>query len=324
MNEKNNIILSGQGLKKYFEVSAPFRLFRKEYLKAVDGVNIEIYGKETLGLAGESGCGKSTLGRVLIRLIAPTEGKIFFKNKDITETPEKKLREYRKYMQIILQNPYASLNPRKKIFKSVSEGLEIHHLYRKEEIKDVIMSTFERVGLKKEHLLRYPHELSGGERQRVCIARAIVLKPSLIVADEAVSALDVTIQSQIIDLLIKLQEDFSLSYLFITHDLRILKRIAHRIAIMYLGRIVELAPAEELFKNPLHPYTEILLNSIPALHPRRSGEKIKISGEVPSATRIPSGCRFQTRCPYAFDKCRIEEPELKEVLSHHWVACFLR
>lgn len=319
-----NVLLRADGLKKYFEVSNPFVIGKRKLLRAIDGVDIEIFEKETLGLAGESGCGKSTLGRVLLRLIPPTEGRIFFYNNDITEMPERRLRELRKHLQIILQNPFASLNPRLKVFKSAGEGLEVHKLCPRKEIREILTDIFVRVGLKKEHLDKYPHELSGGERQRVCIARALVLKPKVIVADEPVSALDVTIQSQIIDLLLGLQDEFSLSYLFITHDLRILRRIAHRTAVMYLGRIVELGRTEEIFKNPLHPYTEILLNSIPRAHPQEKRRNVQIIGEVPSATEIPSGCRFRTRCPYVFKRCNEEIPELKEITTHHWAACFLR
>lgn len=324
MSEEKKVLLRGQGLKKYFEVSSPYGIGRKKLMKAVDGVDIEIYERETLGLAGESGCGKSTLARVLLRLIQPTDGKIFFLDDEITEMPEKKMRAYRKHLQIILQNPFASLNPRLKVFKSAGEGLEVHKLCSKKEIKRILSDIFVRVGLKKEYLYKYPHELSGGERQRVCIARALVLKPRVIVADEPVSALDVTIQSQIIDLLLGLQDDFSLSYLFITHDLRILRRIAHRTAVMYLGKIMEFGNTEEIFKNPLHPYTEILLNSIPPSHPLEKRKNVQFTGEVPSATNIPSGCRFRTRCPYAFEKCSTEIPELREITTHHWAACFLR
>jgi oligopeptide/dipeptide ABC transporter ATP-binding protein len=324
MLKENMVLLKGQGLKQYFEVNSPFGIGKRKLLRAIDGVDIEIFDRETLGLAGESGCGKSTLGRVLLRLIQPTEGRIFFLDNDITEMPEKKLRDLRRYLQIILQNPFASLNPRLRVSRSAGEGLEVHKICSKSEIKEILIEMFIRVGLKKEYLDKYPHELSGGERQRVCIARALVLKPKVIVADEPVSALDVTIQSQIIDLLLGLQDEFALSYLFITHDLRILRRIAHRTAIMYLGKIVEFGTTEEIFKNPLHPYTEILLNSIPPAHPQEKRRQIKITGEVPSATDIPSGCRFRTRCPYAFKRCSEEMPELKEVTTHHWAACFLR
>lgn len=320
----SQVLLSCNGLRKYFEVSGPFDIWKKKIMRAVDGIDIKIFEKETLGLAGESGCGKSTLGRVVLRLIPPTEGRIFFLDNEITEIPEKKLRGYRKHLQIILQNPFASLNPRLKVFKSAGEGLEVHKICARKEIKEILRDMFVRVGLKKEHLDKYPHELSGGERQRVCIARVLVLKPRVVVADEPVSALDVTIQSQIIDLLLGLQDDFSLSYLFITHDLRILRRIAHRTAVMYLGRIMELGNTEEIFKNPLHPYTEILLNSIPPAHPQEKRRNVQITGEVPSATDIPSGCRFRTRCLYAFKRCSEEIPELKEITTHHWAACFLR
>lgn len=317
------VLLKGVGLKKYFDLREPFGI-RRRVIKAVDGLDIEINEKETLGLAGESGCGKSTLGRVLLRLIKPTAGRVFFLDQDITEVSEREIRKLRKDMQIVLQNPYASLNPRLRILKSVGEGLEVNGGYTKREIREIVAQLFVKVGLKREYLEKYPHELSGGERQRVCIARALVLKPRIIVADEPVSALDVTIQSQILDLFLRLQEEMFLSYLFITHDLRVLRHIAHRSAIMYLGKIVELGETEEIFNNPLHPYTEILLNSIPPEHPAKRRKVQLIPAEIPSATDLPSGCRFRTRCPYAFNRCKDEVPELKEVIKNHWVACFLR
>ncbi|HEY4715773.1 MAG TPA: ABC transporter ATP-binding protein [bacterium] len=319
----NNPLINATGLKRYFDISGPFTFLKKRIVKAVDGVDIKIYNGEAFGLVGESGSGKSTLGRLLLRLIPASQGKIVFLNKDITDLPERRLKELRKQMQIILQNPYASLNPRMRVGKSAAEGLDAHRIGSKRERLDSVIKMFETVGLKREYIQKFPHELSGGERQRVCIARALILNPRFVVADEPVSALDVTIQAQILSLLTQLQKQFSLSILLITHDLRIVRHIAKTTAVMYLGKIVELADTEELFKNPIHPYSKLLLASIPPAHPKDRKNRTH-DPENYNAIMFPqNGCRFINRCESAKTECSEEKEILREISKNHWVACSL-
>ena len=316
-------------LKKYFPVQQSFleRLLsrRIDYIKAVDGVSFEIEKGEVFSIAGDSGCGKTTTGRLVARLIEPTEGRIYFGEREITSLRGEDLRRLRRHIQIIFQNPYASLNPRMKIGDNVGHPLEIHGLAYGEEKKRLVMEMLERVGLQpaSKFYNAYPHELSGGQRQRVAVARAMILKPDFIVADEPISMIDVSLRARILELMIQLKEELNLTYLFITHDLAVAKYISDRIAIMYLGKIVEMGGKEAIFSNPKHPYTEALLSAIPIPDPRVKRKRVKLKGEVPSPINPPPGCIFHTRCPLATDICRREEPELIEIEDGHFVACHL-
>ncbi len=310
-------------LKKYFPVPRGIWFRDRGEVRAVDGVSFEIRRGETLGLVGESGCGKSTTARVILRLLEPTAGEVYFRNMPVFQAKKEEMRQLRRRMQIVFQDPYSSLNPRMAVEEIVGEGLTIHRLARGKEKKERVAELLEMVGLGREHLGRYPHEFSGGQRQRIGIARALAVGPELLIADEPVSALDVSIQAQVINLLESLQKKLGLTYLFIAHDLRVVKHMSDRVAVMYLGQIVELADSDELYRNPLHPYTEALLSAIPVTDPRTQKTRIALEGDPPSPIQIPSGCRFHPRCPKRFDQCDREEPVLREVSSGHWVSCHL-
>jgi oligopeptide/dipeptide ABC transporter ATP-binding protein len=311
-------LLEIRDLKKYYPVRAG--LFRRttQNVKAVDGVSLAIEKGETLGLVGESGCGKTTLGRAVVQLIEPTSGEIAFAGQELTTLPAPALREVRREMQIIFQDPYASLNPRMRIGEIIGEGLRIHNLARGDERRSRVKDLLTRVGLRAEYYGRYPHEFSGGQRQRIGVARALAVNPKFIVADEAVSALDVSIQVQILNMLLDLQREFGLTYLFISHDLRVVEHVSDRVAVMYLGKVVEIAPAAKIYKEARHPYTRALLSAVP--DPTRKGGRTVLQGDVPSPIDPPTGCRFHPRCPFAEKRCSIEEPALA-FDSAHGVAC---
>jgi oligopeptide transport system ATP-binding protein len=320
----DNILLRVNNLKNYFPVKAG--LFRKtvDYVKAVDDISFYINEGETLGLVGESGCGKSTTGAAILRLEEPTEGEVYFEGKDILLLNKKELREMRKEIQLIFQDPYSSLNPRMTVADIIGEPLDIHHLVRsRKERNEKIKQLLGSVGLTSAHMNRYPHEFSGGQRQRIGIARSLAVNPKLIIADEPVSALDASIQAQIINLFQDLQREFGLTYLFISHDLCVVKHISDRVAVMYLGKIVEMTKKENLYNNPLHPYTKALLSAIPIPDPSHKRHRIILEGDVPSSRNLPSGCRFHPRCPMVMDICSNMEPEFKDYGSSHYVACWL-
>jgi len=317
-------LLEVEGLKKHFPIHKGFFSRVSGQVYAVDGVSFSIARGETLGLVGESGCGKSTVGRTLLRLMEPTGGSIKVAGRDITQLSPQELLPYRRRMQMIYQDPYASLNPRMSAGEIVGEPMVVHEIGAPKEHKERVAALFERVGLRPEAVNSYPHEFSGGQRQRIGIARALALNPELIVGDEPVSALDVSIQAQIINLLMDLQDEFKLSYLFVAHDLAVVEHISHRVAVMYLGRIVEMADKRDLFETPLHPYSEALLSAVPIPKSSARGRKrVILTGDVPSPINPPPGCHFHTRCPYAMARCRIEAPALREVTPGHLAACHL-
>ena len=324
-NSQRPVLLEVRELKKYFPIQRGLLRRVVGHVKAVDGVSFAIGEGETLGLVGESGSGKTTTGRLILRAGQPTSGQVLFRHNgemvDLTNLSRRALKPYRKELQVIFQDPYSSLDPRMTVFDIVSEPLVVHRAARGGELKTQVRELLHRVGLRAQHMNRYPHAFSGGQRQRIGIARALALRPRLIVCDEPVSALDVSIQAQVLNLLKDLQKEFRLAYLFIAHDLSVVEHISDRVAVMYLGKIVELAPAEQLYRDPRHPYTEALLSAIPKSSPRQQKQRIVLPGDVPNPANPPPGCAFHTRCRYAQDICKVETPPLREVAGGHVAAC---
>lgn len=325
MKNSNDILIEVSNLKKYFPVKNTFMKSEKKFVKAVDSVSFEIKKGETFGLVGESGCGKSTLGRTITRLYDVTDGDIFFEGTNIAKLNKREMKEYYSKMQIIFQDPYSSLNPYMNVEELINEPLELHTALTKKERIEKTEYLLETVGLKKSDMEKFPHEFSGGQCQRIGIARAISTDPSFILCDEPISALDVSIQAQVVNMLEDLQAEMGLTYLFVAHDLSMVRHISDRIGVMYLGNIVEIGKSNDLYKNPLHPYTKALLSSIPIADPKRAKEAVRkvIEGDIPSPMDIPSGCRFHTRCPYAKPICKEISPEIKFVEDGHSVACHL-
>ena len=320
--QEQSDILVVDKLVKYFPVRTGLLQRVSAWVQAVDKVSFAVKKGETLGMVGESGCGKTTVGRTLLRLVEPTSGNVSFEGRDILKMGPNELKPLRRDMQIIFQDPYASLNPRMPIGESVMEGLQIHKIGHPKERMEIAVNMLKKVGLEDYHARRYPHEFSGGQRQRIGIARALALNPKFIVCDEPVSALDVSIQSQVLNILKDLQSEFGLTYLFIAHNLSVVEHISDRVAVMYLGKMVELTDRDSLYRDPLHPYTKALLSAIPVPLPNVERERTILKGDVPSPLNPPKGCRFHTRCPIAVDKCSQEEPEFKEIKPGHWVACW--
>lgn len=323
MSEIENKLIEVSNLKKYFPVKGAFGVNKNKYVKAVDDVSFYIKKGETFGLVGESGCGKSTLGRTITRLYDVTDGKVIFDGKDIARLSKKELKPYHKRMQVIFQDPYSSLNPYMNVSEIIDEPMAIHSNLSKSERMDKIEELLKKVGMKKSDMEKFPHEFSGGQRQRIGIARALSIEPEFVLCDEPISALDVSIQAQVVNMLEDFQRDMGLTYLFVAHDLSMVKHISNRIGVMYLGKIIEISESRELYKNPLHPYTKALLSSIPVPDPKKASAAMQkvIEGELPSPMDIPTGCRFRTRCPYATPICSEKEPEMKEVDKGHMVAC---
>ncbi len=312
-----------KNLVKYFPVRAGLMQRVVNWVKAVDNVSFNVKKGETLGMVGESGCGKTTIGRSMLRLIEPTSGSVRYEDKDVLKLRGNDLKDVRRHMQIIFQDPYASLDPRVPIGESVMEGLHIHNIGTRQERYDLMIDTLKKVGLEDYHARRYPHEFSGGQRQRIGIARALALRPNFIVCDEPVSALDVSIQSQVLNILKDLQKEFGLTYLFIAHNLSVVEHISDRVAVMYLGKMVELTTREDLFNEPLHPYTKALMTAIPIPDPKLKRNREILKGDVPSPLNPPTGCRFHPRCPIADKICSEQEPEFREAKPEHWVACWM-
>lgn len=321
----SNKLIEVNNLKKYFPVKESSFFRKTKYLKAVDDISFYIKEGETFGLVGESGCGKSTTGRSIIRLFDVTEGEILYKGKDIAKLKEKELKPYRRKMQVIFQDPYASLNPTLTVEDLISEPLDVYNVGNKKEKKERVFTLLKKVGLDKEHMDRYPHEFSGGQRQRIGIARALSINPEFILCDEPISALDVSIQAQVVNMLEDLQEEMGLTYLFIAHDLSMVRHISHRIGVMYLGKLIEIGSSNDIYEEPAHPYTQALLSSVLEPDPKMAIKKpIKtLTGDVPSPLNPPQGCKFVTRCKYAMEKCHKIEPILQEISSEHTVACHL-
>ena len=326
MAEHNNgrPLLKIENLKMHFPIRKGFLRRQVGAVKAVDDVSFDIHPGETLGLVGESGCGKTTIGRCIVRAYQPTDGQILYENGgavDLAHLGETELKPYRQKIRMIFQDPYASLNPRMTVFDIVADPLRIHQLASGSELEDRVVEILRQVGMRPEHMRRYPHAFSGGQRQRIGIARALALDPELVVADEAVSALDVSVRAQILNLMLRLQREYKLTYLFISHDLSVVEYVADRVAVMYVGKMVEMAPTNELYNNPKHPYTEALLSAIPVPDPRRRAKRIVLQGDVADPANPPSGCYFHPRCPYAQERCKVETPALRKVGENHVAAC---
>ena len=319
----NDLILQAKNIKKYFPIKGGVLRQTVGHVKAVDDVSLDVRRGETLGIVGESGSGKSTLGRVILRLTNATEGQILFNNQDITNLGNRTLRPIRKDMQIVFQDPFASLNSKMSVLELIEEPLIVQTQMKRSERIEKAISLLEKVGLRPDDRFKYPHEFSGGQRQRISIARALALNPKFVICDEPVSALDVSIQAQVLNLMADLQDEFNLTYLFIAHDLSVVKHISDRVAVMYLGRIAELAPKKNLYTTPLHPYTQALLSAVPSTDVHNRKQKIILKGDLPSPANPPSGCAFRTRCPKAHEQCSIVRPELQEVSEGHFVACHL-
>lgn len=323
---EEDILLQVKNVKKHFPIKGGILKRTIGHLKAVDGISFDIYEGETLGVVGESGSGKSTLGRVILRLLEPTDGQVIFDGTDISNYSNRQVRPFRKDMQIIFQDPFASLNSKMSVEELIEEPLIIQQKMPKEERRKRVIEMLGHVGLRASDRMKYPHEFSGGQRQRISIARALIMNPRLVVCDEPVSALDVSIQSQVLNLMKDLQDEFNLTYFFIAHDLSVIKHISDRVAVMYLGRFVELTTKNRIYENPLHPYTQSLLSAIPVIDPKFSGkrrEKIILKGDLPNPANPPSGCAFRTRCPHAHERCKLERPEFTEIEDGHFVACHL-
>ena len=313
-----------ENLRKHFPISYGLFGKNKSFVRAVDDISFDIEKRETVGLVGESGCGKSTVGMTALRLIEPTDGKVFFDSEDILQLDREGLRAIRKEMAIIFQDPYSSINPRMQLLDIVAEPLRTHTSLKNNALRDRVLELLAQVGLGEAHLNRYPHEFSGGQRQRISIARALALNPSFLILDEPTSALDVSVQAQVLNLISDLQQELNLTYLFISHNLAVVEHISHRVIIMYLGKIVEMGYTQNIFSDPLHPYSEALLSAIPDPDIDQQKEQILLKGDVPSPVKIPSGCNFHTRCQYAYEDCKINEPQLAEVEKDHFAACHLR